>query len=475
MDEPRRRVSRVVRVAVLAAVAVVISGCTGDLATPPTAAEPAALEPAPVMWPPADHPVLAGMEPYSVRDPASMSASMTSEPESATGWLALYGDPEAEDPFDRPWALAVAQTVNYDNSLGDALHGDRERLRWQLLPPDTEHDESPTYGVLTSDVDRATEDLVAAAETRANRGVRISLPPAALADTGERLTLLAQGAVDSAGLGQMVWAAPGVTSVQWGDGTRRFGVQSFAPDPALELLLRAATGGRTTGDAVVPVSTPADGLMALRHIDDALVLVQSVGYDEPGLDAVVASLRPTGAARVTALASEVYLKMPVGVGDGPPEEVASGDALGGRWWVLADITSSDSMLGPVDTCLMTTSFQFPDGRYSGGGSTGGGYCTELGQVGGWEVTGQGAAFVHGDLPTDVARIVVTMDDGTEHEPQLVGSRRQLFGLVVPGASRAVSARTYDAQGELIVDLLDPGLAERQMEQFARNWPASPGG
>ena len=54
--------------------------------------------------------------------------------------------------------------------------------------------------------------------------------------------------------------------MEWGHGERRFGVQSFAAEPALELLLRAAMGGRTTGRAVVPVSTPADGLIAVGQV-----------------------------------------------------------------------------------------------------------------------------------------------------------------------------------------------------------------
>jgi hypothetical protein len=452
-----------------------VVGCAEDLDPPPTAAAPARLEPGPVLWPPPESPVLAGMEPYSVRDPGLQAEAPGGDGSYATGWLALYGDPRAEDPFDRPWVLAVAQTINYDNSLGAELASDRDLLHWELVEPDLDSAEEPTFGVLISGLDGSAEALAAAADPRwDDSGVRIELPASALQDADVPLVLLAEGALDSAGLGQMVWAAPEVTSVQWGDGSRRLGVQSFAPDPALELLLRAALGGRTTGRAVVPVSTPADGLATVRRVGDALVLVQSTGFDSPGLDAVVSSLRPTDPARVAALAGEFNLRMPTGLGGATPDEVAMGDALGGRWWVVADIAASDSMLGPVDSCLVTTSFQFPDGRFSGGGGTGGGYCTELGQVGGWEVADTGAVFVHGDLPTNVARIVITTDDGSEHEPALTGGRK-LFGLVVAGATRAVAARTYDADGALIVDLLDPELSRRQLERFAENWPATPGG
>jgi hypothetical protein len=455
---------------------LVAASCTGELAAPETAAEPVALDPGPVLLPPAGSPVLAELGLLMVDDPASTPVVDASPTEYATGWLALYGDPDAEDPFDRPWALAVAQTLNYDNSLGAELAGDTDRFRWELLDPDMDSAEEPTFGVLTSALGDDADALAEAAEpTWDDSGVRIRLPTTSLEEAEAPLVLLAEGALDSAGLGQMVWRAPGVTSVEWGDGGRRFGVQSFAADRALELLLRAAMGGRTTGRAVVPVSTPADGLMTVRRTDGALVLVQSVGYDAAGLDAVASSLEPTDPARVTVLASEFNLRMPTGLGGGAPEEVATGDALGGRWWVVADIAASDSMLGPVDSCMVTTSFQFPDGRYSGGGGTGGGYCTELGQVGGWEVTGTGAVFVHGDLPTDVARIVITTDDGSEHEPSLVGTRRRLFGLVVPGATRAVAARTYDVEGAPIVDLLDPELSRRQLERFAENWPSEPGG
>ena len=461
---------------VVATAAVLLAGCRQEPISPSTAAAPASLEPGTVMLPPAGDPELAGLGLLTVSDPTSVPTTSVSPTGYATGWLALYGDPDAEDPFDRPWALAVAQTLNYDNSLGTELARDSDALRWELLAPDMDSAEEPTFGVLTSGLGKDADALAEAAEPSwDDSGVGIRLPTGSLEEAGAPLVLLAEGPLDSAGLGQMWWSAPGVTSVEWGHGERRFGVQSFAAEPALELLLRAAMRGRTTGRAVVPVSTPADGLMTVRRVDGALVLVQSVGYDEAGLDAVVASLEPTDPGRVTALASEFNLRMPSGVGGGAPEEVASGDALGGRWWVVAEITASDTMLGRVDTCMVTTSYQFPDGRYSGGGGTGGGYCTEFGQVGGWEVTGQGAAFVYGDLPTDVARIVVTTDDGTEQEPLLVGTRRRLFGLVVPGATRAVAARTYRADGALIVDLLDPELPRRQLERFAENWPTSPGG
>lgn len=459
-----------------AVVASLLLACGRDAATPSTAAEPVGLEPGPVLLPPERDPVLAGLELMSVRDPSAPSPSGPTPPDHATGWLALYGDPDATDPFDRPWALAVAQSLSYDNSLDAELTRDTDRLRWELLDVDMESGDPPTYGLLTADLGQDAGALADAAEpTWDDRGVRVALPASVRREAAAPLVLLAEGRLDSAGLGQMWWGAPGVASVSWGDDRRRFGVQSFERDPALDLLLRAVMGGRSTGPSVVPVSTPADGLMALRRVGDATVLVQSVGYDEAGLDGIVSSLARTDPGRVTALAGEVNLRMPSGLGGGAPEEVASGDALGGRWWVVADIESTDSAFGPVDTCLVTTSFQFPDGRLGGGGGTGGGYCTELGQVGGWQVSEQDAAFVHGDLPDDVARIVITTDDGAEHVPELVGTRRKLFGLVAPGATRAVAARTYDADGRLIADLLDPALAQQQLERFAENWPTGPGG
>ena len=96
---------------VVATAAVLLAGCRQEPISPSTAAAPASLEPGTVMLPPAGDPELAGLGLLTVSDPTSVPTTSVSPTGYATGWLALYGDPDAEDPFDRPWALAVAQTA----------------------------------------------------------------------------------------------------------------------------------------------------------------------------------------------------------------------------------------------------------------------------------------------------------------------------------------------------------------------------
>ena len=92
------------------------------------------------------------------------------------------------------------------------------------------------------------------------------------------------------------------------------------------------------------------------------------------------------------------------------------------------------MIGPVDSCMISNGFEFPDGSFGGGGAQGG-YCTELGGSVGRRGVREGRdVLIFGDLPTNVARIEVTLDDGSVHEPELVGRRRLLFGFVVDGTT-----------------------------------------
>lgn len=453
------------------------SGGEGAEAASRREVTPVELGPGELLLPDPGDPVLEGYELTLARDPSLRPEPQYASPEDhASGWLQLYGDASADDPFDAPWALAIAQTINYDASLdAERLHGGEE-LDWALAAPDMDNPEPPAFGVLTSGLGDAAQRLVDGATRTSDErvGVRIELPESVRAGEQAPLELLAAGPVDTAGLGRTSWSVDDVPIVEWGDDDTRFSVQSFAEEPGVELLLRAALGGERTGPVVVPISHPPDDdLLTVRVVDGSIVLVQSNGLDPAQLDAVVDALRPTGAERIRqlAVASNLEFSPPF---PGGPDELATGDALGGRWYVALQLEPTDSVLGPTEACQLAPAFQFPEGRSVGGGMFGG-LCQLDGFVGATPVDDPPAVFIHGYLPPDVARIEVVAADGTVHEPELVGERWKVFGLVLPDVDRASAARTYAADGRLLVDLLDPNRSTDQLERLAENWPKGPDG
>lgn len=477
------------KVVVIVVVSGVLAACGGggsDAASPRgTDAEgssrrevtPVALEQGQLLLPDPGDPVLEGYEISLARDPSLRPERQHAGPEDyASGWLQLYGDGSADDPFDAPWVLAVAQTINYDASLDAELIAGGDELDWALAEPDMDNPEAPAFGVLTSGLGDAAQRLVDAAGRTLDEhgGVRIELPESVRAGEEPPLELLAAGPVDTAGLGRTSWSIDGVPIVEWGDDGTRFSVQSFAEEPGVGLLLRAALGGERTGPAVVPISHPPDDdLLTVRAVDGSTVLVQSNGLDPDQLDAVADALRPTGAERLRQLAVAYNLAFSPSFPDGP-DELATGDALGGRWYVALQLDPADSVLGPTEACQLAPALQFPEGRSVGGGMFGG-LCQLEGFVGATPVDDPPAVFIHGYLPPDAARIEVVAVDGTVHEPELVGERWKVFGLVLPDVDRASAARTYAADGRLLVDLLDPDRSTEQLERLAENWPKGPDG
>ena len=478
--------------AVLAVGSLALAGC-GDDARGGGAERAAAGVPeravavaGPALLPPSDSELTAGLPVEMVVAPDDVEPLPGDLADAGPGLLALYGDPSAEDPLSEPWALAVLHQGSENSGLGGTFDARGTGTVWTEVPVEQLNQESRHAGVLTSGLDAPTVAALAdgvEVTDRERAGEGIEIPPAVLDDQPGTLRLITSGSLDVAAIGS-AWErsnlAPTVRwdeRLDWPEPSRRLAVTSYAADRGLELLLRATNGGPAVGPSVMPVgSSPPDNIViGVRTVGDTTALVQSTEFSVEEIDRVLGSLEPAAADRFAELSKAFLDKGPSSAGmTGDPEELVSGEALGGRWFVAADIERVDSMIGPVDSCMISNGFEFPDGSFGGGGAQGG-YCTEFGGVSGENVYEKDAMFFLGDLPMNVARIEVTLADGSVHEPELVGSRRLLFGFVVDGTTAITSARTYGSDGALIVDLVDPSLGTAAIERFAENWPTEPGG
>jgi hypothetical protein len=481
------------------AVTTLLAGCGGDGGSGPDQADPgervperAGLVAGPALLPPAASELLVGLPVELVVGPADVEPLPAEVADAGPGQLVLYGDPSAEDPLSSPWVLVVLHQGSENSGLGGAFDPHGTGTSWTDVPVEQLSQESRHAGLLTSGLDGATvAELSKGVEVSGDEsgGAGIEIRPSALGGRPETLELITAGSLDVAAIGS-AWERGSVAPTvrwdeqhPWPEPSRRLAVTSYAADRALELLLRATNGGPAVGPSVMPVGSepPDDVVIGVRTIEATTVLVQSTSLGVEGVEQVLDSLEPATDDRFAALRDAFLSEAPTVAAAmmGDPEEMVSGTALGGRWFVAADIERVDSMIGPVDSCMISVGFQFADGSFGGGGARGG-YCTELGSVSAELVYGEEAVLVHGDLPTNVARVEIVLDDGSVHEPELVGARRLLFGFVVEGAREEyadpiVAARTYDAAGSPIVDLRDESLGQEAIERFAENWPSEPGG
>lgn len=402
------------------------------------------------------------------------------------GWLALYGDPDAPDPFAEPWVLAVAQVGNEDSSLGDALDPPSATLSWTRIDLEQQDAEPPGAGLLSSGLStEALQHLADGAEVdRAVKpyGITISLDPApadeAHGGPTPRLELVAAGPLPPLGLSsasyqsgvapQVSWRASDPEATRW-----TVGVTSFAADPELELLLRATIGGAQAGTVAIPVSSgPVTSALAVRRVEGTTALVQGSGYSADELDQVADSLLPAGDDDWAAF-EESYRTSPPSLGGltmTPAEAVIHGPALDGRFGVAIDVATRQGPYGMYEACDSYMIVEYPDGSFDGGLGSSGSPCLpdwSLSQV---DLRRGTATLIYGDVPAGTSRVTFTLSDGTVVEPELVGTVRLQHATVVDGVATIVAGEAYDASGVVFSRVLQPVPGAPGASQGVRTGP-----
>jgi len=407
----------------------------------------------PPMLPPADSAALAGLGVDLVRGPEDVDAQVAEQLDryGGPGRLALYGDPSVADPFDRPWALAIRHQGSENSELG-ALSADGLPLAYVDVPVEQLSQETLRAGVLASEV--ADVEALAAGLLvggGADGPGTVEIDAQVLDAAPERLELLTSGDLDLGLLGIAADESLVAPFVRWSSPRgmapyRRVSVSSYAADAGLELLLRATMGGRHVGPIVMPVAW-ADGPVAagVRTVDETTVLVQALSTPADQIEQLLGELQPADGERFDELVREHNTRdeLPYGISDAAA--VARGEALGGVWTVAVEVRRAYGPFGEFDSCMLATAFDHPTGSY--GGPQGSGPCSEFGSFSTTTDAGLGATFVAGEVPPDVARLVVTLDDGSVHEPTLAVGQRRPFGIAVGGVRSVVGAQTYDAVGQ----------------------------
>ncbi len=431
-------------------------GSTGPVGSGPEVETVVVPDAGPPMLPPLDDPVLQGLEVDVVRapedvDPAVAEAARGGGP----GQAVLYGDPTAADPFDRPWALAISHQGSENSEIG-ALSTQDPELHFDDVEVEQFSQETERAGVLSrgiADHDALADALVV--QQAESEATTVELDLDALAGAPERLELITSARFD---IGQLnaSWDDPGFTPfARWtappdASPHRHISVSSYAADPGFELLLRATMGGASIGPQVMPVVWAGDGIAsAVRTIDDTLVLVQGESIPLDQLTEFVDALRPATAGDWATLRDQFAN----GTAPTPFGSMAlsAGVLPGGRWQVTLDAQQVDGPWGPFESCTLAASIEFTDGAF-GGGSAGSGQCTEHGLVSRETIFDSDLQLVDGYVSSGVARLVLTLDDGSVHEPELVGPDRRVFGLIVPASSRVTSALALDGAGASVADL-----------------------
>jgi hypothetical protein len=472
----RRSLRGGVAVVLVSVIAVAACGAGGDGAERSGAGlvvdELVAPEPGAAMLPSLDSAALADLVVETVRPPEDLEAErIEAARHDSAGQVVLYGDAEADDPFERPWALAIRHQGSENSELGQLPSGD-EGLSYIDVPVDQLTQETLRAGVLSSGVARPQDlagGLVVDVDDGGAGSVEIGADVREAAP--ERLEPITSGPLDLGLLGLAHADAANTPLVTWRSrpdavAYRTLTVSSYAADPALELLLRATMGGATAGPQALVVSwSSGEASSAVRTVGDTTVLVQGLSVPEEQLVALVESLRPATPEDWIVLREAATRDRPRFMPEA--EEYLSGELPGGRWELALDLDSGTADWGAFQTCNLGQSITFLDGAFGGGGSTGG-QCPARGMVGVQPIYDTDVALLGGYLSSDLERLVVTLDDGSVVEPELVGSGSpwRLFGTVLQGSRRAVSAEVFDGAGTRVADLLNPDPAETQ-EQFER--------
>lgn len=443
--------------AAVAVAALVLAGCgdgSGDADSSPVEVELVAGE---AVLPAPDDPLLAGSSIESLRAPADLTPeAVGSWNDDTPGRVVLYGDAELEDPFEGPWVFAVLLDGSEMSGLGGGFDARGTDTEWVDVPVESLSQEGRYAGLLAGGIDRAAAtDLGEAVEvsTDGDAPGAIEIPASALRAASDRLEPLVAADVDAAFLGASGGMPGVVPTVGWSRGGEddwsRLMVSSWADRPGLELLLRATTGGATTGPNVMPVGGEGatDQIVALRVVGGTLAHVQAQQIPVDELAAFADRLSPAAEQRWVELRDARFLQ-PALSPYLPDAQVVLDEVFGDvRLRSELAVTPMQGEWGPFDACMTSSGFQLRSGLGLPSGGTSAGGCPEFGEV---QLVSVGErTIVHGVATPSTERVQVVLASGEVHEPELQGDAWRLYAAEVAGVGAVVEVRAIAADGSVI--------------------------
>lgn len=376
-------------------------------------------------------------------------------PQYAEAWVALYGDPSAEDPLAED-LVHVIYYVGSETGIGwrEGTAGER----WVVHP--TDDDDQEVDDIVVGGRGLGEDDLRGLAERVVLSDPHIGaddgsseLRRAHLAerDLTSKRVLLAEGPLDLSA----VWSTSGGVlrggpALQWvGDEWRSsLRISSVASDPATSLLIRSviedpeATRLRGTDVALgSPAAVPRDDWpevhLAVWEEAGLLTVAQAEGLTRDELAGIVAHLRLSDEADWPRLVDEAEQAPPI-VDWGTV--IAAGSFDGGRWWV-ALIPSG----GPPQ---IEQWIEAVDGQSFVQGGAGG--CNAGYSVGHavWET----GSLVSGLAPTEATRTVIDRVDGTPIEvttTPLPDGTASFWNVWVDGPLEITAVTVHDAADQVL--------------------------
>lgn len=451
-------------VATSAVVCVALAGCGDDPQEPNQEGATGASEQVeerivvaagPPLLPPLDSELLVGLPVEMVLAPDDVEPLPAEFADAGPGQLALYGDPDAEDPLAEPWVLAVLHQGSENSGLGGTFDARGTGTEWTDVPVEQLGQESRHAGLLTSGLDESTVTALAdgvrvgGGDTNA---ATIEIPPALLGDQSETLRLITSGSIDVAAVGSAWERGTAAPTVRWDEQrdypepSRRLSVTSYEANPGLELLLRATNGGPAIGPSVMPVgSAPPDNVViGVRTIGDTTVLTQSTELDAEQIETVLDSLRPATDEDWAALASGFQAAPPMTMVP-DPDVLLTGPVFDGTYSLEIGIDMVETPFGPTQMCSIGRTVAFPGGSRGGGGMSSG-PCSSDGSIGVIGLIDRDGTIVHGEVPPSVSIVRLTLADGQVLEPPLTDDERRAFVVVLEGRPEVTSVETFGADG-----------------------------
>lgn len=339
-------------------------------------------------------------------------------PSYPAAWVALYGDPDAEDPLEGD----IVHVIYYVGS--ETGYGWREGRTagesWVVLPTDDDDQEIDDVVVGGRGVDeddlRSLAGRVELLDTDvADTAGDSELRRAHLgkADLRSDRVLLAEGPIDlSEAWSTYTGVLRGGPALQWDSQDRQQSVRvsSITTDPATSLLIRSivvdrdGTGLRgTDGVFGPPSSVPQENApafhMAVWEESGTLTVVQAAGLPQEALLAFIEQLRPSVEDDWPALVDEAE-QAPPAVDSGTL--LASGSFEGGRWRL--------SLAPYGQRPQIEQSIEAVDGRSFEQGGVGGCDGYSVGNT-----TWQTGALISGLAPPAAATVVLEQTGGSPIE------------------------------------------------------------